>query len=37
MPVLGVWASMGIYDVGPAKMRVGLGTHVKRIEAYYDR
>jgi hypothetical protein len=24
MPVLGIWAEMGMYEVGPAKMNVSL-------------
>jgi hypothetical protein len=37
MPILGMWASMGMYDVGPAKMRVGSGTYATWMNAYYAR
>ena len=37
MPVLVTGASMGMYDVGPAKMRVGAGTYVTRMHAYYGK
>jgi hypothetical protein len=37
MPVLATWASMGMYEVGPAKMRVGSGAHITRMDAYYNR
>jgi hypothetical protein len=34
MPVLGTWASMGMYDVGPAKMRVRSHSCVTKMTAY---
>lgn len=37
MPVLATWSQMGMYDVGPAKMRVGSGTHATVTDAYYSR
>jgi hypothetical protein len=37
MPVLGKWASMGMYEVGPAKMHVRLRRYFATIDAYYGR
>src|SRR4051812_39205319 len=37
MPVLATWSQMGMYEVGPAKMRVGSGTQSTATDTYYSR